>query len=209
LDAEELMDAVRHALVQHGALDVVQVRSVATGLTDVMRLTFPTESEAIKPGDVTALGLDISSSSFGRSAVHVKGLLWRLVCTNGLRMPERQSGFSFRHVGDSQRLRDGITEAIPTVLTHTRGTMDRWRQAVGVMVDDVADMIANMRELTSAERDSVEQELLQETSLPALPESTDAYNLVNSITGAARSADPARRLEIESFAGQVLRQHVG
>ena len=75
------------------------------------------------------------------------------------------------------------------------------------MVDDVAEMISGMRELTSAERDAVEQELLTEAGVPELPESTDLYTLTNSITGAARSAEPARRLEIESFAGQVLRQH--
>jgi hypothetical protein len=45
--------------------------------------------------------------------------------------------------------------------------------------------------------------------VPALPESTSAYNLVNAITGAARQAEPARRLEIESLAGTVLGRHVG
>ena len=88
LDAQELMDAVRHALVQHHAVQDVRVRSVATGLVDLLRLTFPAEQQAIKVGDISAIGLDISSSSFGRSAVHVRGLLWRLVCTNGLRMVE-------------------------------------------------------------------------------------------------------------------------
>jgi hypothetical protein len=86
LDAEALMDAVRHALVQHHAVQDVRVKSVATGLVDVLRLTFPAEQQAIKVGDVSAIGLDISSSSFGRSAVHVRGLVWRIKCTNGLRM---------------------------------------------------------------------------------------------------------------------------
>jgi hypothetical protein len=45
--------------------------------------------------------------------------------------------------------------------------------------------------------------------VPALPESTSAYNLVNAITGAARQAEPARRLELESLAGTVLSRHVG
>jgi len=81
LDAEELMDAVRHALVQHHAVQDVRVRSVATGLVDLLRLTFPAEQQAIKVGDISAIGLDISSSSFGRSAVHVRGLVWRIVCT--------------------------------------------------------------------------------------------------------------------------------
>ena len=41
-----------------------RVRSVATGLVDVLRLVFPAEQKAIKVGDVTACGTDISTSSF-------------------------------------------------------------------------------------------------------------------------------------------------
>ena len=208
LDAGELVTTVRSALVRHGCIDDVRVRSLASGLVDNIRLVFPAEQQAIKVGDVTALGLDISSSSFGRSAIHVRGLLWRLACTNGLRVAERHGAFSFRHVGDSQRLKDGIHEAIPTCLVHARGTMDRWRDAVTTMIDRVEDLINGMRELTTVERKNVEQELLQETGLTQLPQSTSAYDLVNAITGAARQAEPARRLEMESLAGNVLRQHV-
>jgi len=154
-------------------------------------------------------GLDISSSSFGRSAVHITALVWRVACSNGLRMAEHQGGFSFRHIGESQRLRDGIAEAIPTCLAQARGLMDRWKAAVTTMVEDVQSMIDNMRELTQGERKHVETELLHETGVPELPESTSAYNLVNAITGAARHAEPARRLELESLAGIVLSRHVG
>lgn len=209
LDAEELVETVRDALVAHCALDEVRVRSVATGMVDVLRLVFPAEQQAIKVGDVTALGLDISSSSFGRSAVHIRGVLWRLVCTNGLRVAERRGGFSFRHVGDSQRMKDGIHEAIPTCLAHARGTMDRWKRAVTVMINGVEDLINGMRELSLGERKLVEQELLIETGHAQLPSSTDAYSFVNALTGAARQAEPARRLELETLAGHVLHTHVG
>ncbi len=208
-DAEQLVDTVRDALVHHGALDDVRVRSVASGLTDVLRLTFPSDSVAVKVGDVSQIGLDISSSSFGRSAVHIQSMLWRLVCTNGLRMPERQGRFSFRHVGDVDRLRDGIREAIPAALTHARGTMDRWRRAVTVMVDRVAELVDGMRDLTGVERGRVRDELRLAHGSAELPDRTDAYNLVNALTAAAHDAEPARRLELETIAGRVLRQQVG
>ncbi len=70
LDAEDLLGIVRDALERHGAIGDMRVRSYATGMVDVVRLVFPAEEQAIKVGDVTALGLDIRSSSFGRSAVH-------------------------------------------------------------------------------------------------------------------------------------------
>ena len=209
LDAADLVQTIRDALVHHGAVNEVRVRSVATGMVDVVRLVFPSEQQAIKVGDVTALGLDISSSSFGRSAVHIRGLLWRLVCTNGLRVAERQGGFSFRHVGDTQRLKDGIREAIPTCLAHARGVMDQWRGAVTVMVESVEELINNMRELTMVERKLVTDELNADLGLAALPERADVYSLVNAVTGAARQLEPVRRLEVESLAGSLLSKHVG
>ncbi len=208
-DVEQLVDTVRLALAHHGALGEVRVRAVASGMTDVLRLTFPSEAVAVKPGDISHVGLDISSSSFGRSAVHIRSMIWRLVCTNGLRMPEKSGRFSFRHVGESERLRDGIREAIPSALAHARGTMGRWRRAVTVMVDRVAELVDDMRELTGLERGRVRDELRLAHGAAELPERTDAYNLVNALTAAAHDAEPARRLELETFAGRVLRQQVG
>ena len=208
-DAEQLADTVRLALAHHGALGEVRVRAVASGMTDVLRLTFPTEAVAVKPGDISHIGLDISSSSFGRSAVHIRSMIWRLVCSNGLRMPEKAGRFSFRHVGEADRLRDGIREAIPTALANARGTMGRWRQAVHVMVDRVAELVDDMRELTQLERERVRDELKADHGLAERPESTDAYRFVNAITAAAHKAEPARRLELETIAGRVLRQQVG
>ncbi|HHH31143.1 MAG TPA: DUF932 domain-containing protein, partial [Polyangiaceae bacterium] len=173
-----------------------------------IRLTFPSEAVAVKPGDISHVGLDISSSSFGRSAVHIRSVIWRLVCTNGVRMPEGASRFSFRHVGDADRLQDGIGEAIPVALAHARGTMGRWRRAVTVMVDRVAELVANMRDLTGLERSRIRDELQLAHGTAEVPERTDAYNLVNAITAAAHDAEPARRLELESFAGRVLHQQV-
>ena len=199
---------MRSALVQHGSLHDVRVRSVATGLTDVLRLVFPSEQRAVKVGDVTALGIDISTSSFGRSAIHINGLLWRLVCTNGMRTTERHGSFSFRHVGETQRLKDGIAEAIPSALVHANGTMALWQRAVGVMVENVADQIEALRELTIGERNRVETEVKNELGVPELPEHTSVFDFVNGITAAARESEPARRLDLESLAGDVLRRNV-
>ncbi len=208
LDPAELVETVRGALVRHRALGDVRVRAVATGLVDALRLVFPTNGVAVKVGDVTEIGIDISSSSFARSAVHVRSLLWRLICTNGLRSAERRGGFSFRHVGDAERLKKSIDEAIPSALLEARGVLDQWRQAVGVNVEDLAEHIDQMRELTVAERETVKTEVTKEAGVKELPPATDLYTLINGVTAAARQAEPARRLEIESIGGEVLRRHV-
>jgi len=210
LDQEELMSCVRAALAQQGALADIEVKSIATGLVDVIRLVFPAEEKPVKVGDVSALGLDISSSSFGKSAVHVRGLIWRLKCTNGLRVAEGMGAYAFRHVGrDSDRIRAGIAEAIPSALAVARGTFDRWRSAVNVMVNEVASLIDCLRDLTLGEKKLVEQEVQREAGTSALPEYMPLYGFLNGVTAAAHHVLPARRLELESLAGELLVRHTG
>ena len=209
LDPEELVTTIRTALVRHGMLDEVRVKGVASGLVDNMRLVLPAEQVAIKVGDVSALGIDITTSSFGKSAIHVAPVIWRLVCSNGMRSPERGNGMSFRHVGDAQRLRDGIAESIPSAIVRAKGVMKQWALAVDFMVNDVAAQIESMRMLTIPERSALEKQVMVEDHVAALPERTSVYSLVNAITASAKAAVPARRLEIEAMAGEVLEQHVG
>ena len=207
LDNEELLGCVRAALERHHALGDIEVKSIATGLVDVLRIVFPNAQTAVKVGDTSALGLDISSSCFGKSAVHIRGLVWRLKCTNGLRVAEGTGNFSFRHVGDVDRLRAGIADAIPTALVHARGTMDRWRASVNVMVQNVAALIDEMRDLTQGERKLVEDRVKVEAGTLNLLEPAPLYNVLNGITAAAHDSAPARRLELEAAAGDLLMRH--
>lgn len=209
LDPVELVETVRDALARFGILHDVRVRGVASGLVDNMRLILPAEQQAIKPGDVSALGLDITGSSFARSAVHVAPVIWRLVCSNGMRRAERSSGFSFRHVGDRERLRDAVAEAIPSALVRARGIMDHWKRSVAFMVEDVERQINAMRELTTGEKKNLETALIQEVGTNTLPERVPVYDFINALTRSAKEATPARRLDLEAVAGEVLTRHVG
>jgi Domain of unknown function (DUF932) len=209
LDVEELVTCVRDALVRFDLLHGVRVRGVCSGMLDNMRLILPSESVAVKVGDLSNVGIDISTSSFGRSAIHLSPMIWRLICLNGMRSSERRGQLSFRHVGDRDRLRAGIAEAIPSALAHARGLMDQWKQAVTFMVEDVAKQIEQMRELTIPEKKAFEEELKREAQTAALPEHIDLYAMVNALTCTAKLAVPARRLELEALAGDVLQQHVG
>ena len=203
LDASDLVNTLRAALARHALLDSVRVRAVATGTTDVIRLVLPSESTPINLGDVSMVGLDVSSSSFGRSAVHVRGVVWRLTCLNGARLPSTMGDVSLRHLGETQRLRDGLAEGVATALVHARGLMGRWRSAVASYVTNLAGFIDGLRELTQGEQRAVRAELGANT--PAdLPEQASVYDVVNAVTHAAQEAEPARRIELESVAGRVL-----
>jgi hypothetical protein len=135
-------------------------------------------------------------------------MLWRLICTNGMRSTERLGSFSFRHIGDTQRLRDGLSDAIPTAVIHGRGLMTQWRSAVDIFIEDVAAEIEALTELTVAERKRVEAAVAQEAQVPQLPERIDVYGFVNGLTQAAHESETARRLELEGLAGVLLRRHV-
>jgi hypothetical protein len=209
MDPVELLDCVRSSLVRFGLLDDVRVRGVASGLVDNLRLILPGEETVLKPGDVSNVGIDISTSSFGRSAIHVSPMVWRLICTNGLRSPERRGQLSFRHVGDADRLRAAIGEAIPSALAHARGLMTQWQRAVTFMVNDVQQLIDGMRELSISEKKSFENVVKAEAEVAELPAHAPLYNLVNALTYTARAATPVRRLEIEALAGDMLTRHVG
>ena len=206
LDAEQLVDTLRTALVRHGLIDTVRVRAVATGITDVIRLVLPSEAVPVKVGDVSLVGLDISSSSFGKSAIHARGTVIRLVCKNGLRAPSSIGDLSLRHLGETQRLRDGLTEGGATALTHARGLMGRWKSSVSEYVTNLAAYIDGRREFSQSEQQAVRAEL-GATKPSELPPQATVYDLVNAVTHAAQSAEPARRIELESIAGNVLMSH--
>ena len=178
------------------------------GITDVIRLVLPSEAVPVKVGDTSMVGLDVSSSSFGRSAVHVRGVVWRLTCMNGARTPSSMGDLSLRHLGETQRLRDGLAEGVATALAHARGLMGHWKAAVGAYIQDLAGFIDGLRELSHGEQAAVHAEL--GASKPSeLPQQASVYDFVNALTATAHSAEPARRIELESIAGGVLLNNTG
>ena len=176
LDAVELVSTLRGALARHGMLDTVRVRAVATGITDVIRLVLPSEAVPIKVGDTSMVGLDVSSSSFGRSAVHVRGVVWRLVCMNGARTPSSMGDVSLRHLGETRRLRDGLAEGVATALAHARGLMGHWKAAVSSYITNLADFIDGLRDLSQSEQQGIRTEL-GATKAADLPERASVFDL--------------------------------
>lgn len=67
LDPRELMTTIGSALGHLGIRSEVRVRAAASGLVDNLRIILPAEAVPVRPGDVSAVGLDITASSFGRS----------------------------------------------------------------------------------------------------------------------------------------------
>jgi hypothetical protein len=89
--------------------------------------------------------------------------------------------------------------------------LDRWSQSVDVMLDDLMAQIEALQEhdgYTMAEAAAVEASVRRDASVAALPqggaERVSLYDFVNGVTDAAKAAEPARRLELETVGGKVL-----
>jgi hypothetical protein len=214
LDHADMLQEVRAALSTTGMMDEAIVRAVATGTTDVLRISFPSLQRELKKGDVTQVCLDVSNSVFGTRALHITGGVYRLVCTNGMQSWEQTSSNRIIHTGASDKLRNGIREAVPLAVAQARGLMDAFAASVSHMVENVWEQITQLRDLTADEqlrvRDAVAVEAgvgaeLDPAAAHALPQHVDLYSYVNGITRAAHQSDPARRLDIEALAGRVLR----
>lgn len=135
-------------------------------------------------------------------------MIWRLVCSNGARRAERGAALSFRHLGDRVRLRAGVLDAVPSAIAHARGFLDQWGRAVSYMAENVLEQIESLQ-LTVLEKQNVEVAVLREIGRLELPLSVTVFDLVNGITAGAKLSAPARRLEIEALAGDVLTRRVG
>jgi hypothetical protein len=72
------------------------------------------------------------------------------------------------------------------------------------MVENVAEQIDRLRELTLAEKQLVTTEVKKASSSTVLPATLSLYDLVNAVTAAAHEVPPARRLDLESLAGEML-----
>ena len=81
------------------------IKFVSNGLTDsrlYIKIVFPdmqAEVKAKQVGDVVEAGIIISNSEIGMGSFVVRQFINRLVCTNGMVLPDYAGGMSRRHVG--------------------------------------------------------------------------------------------------------------
>lgn len=208
LDPPEFLELLRKALSSAGVLQDARVRGIATGMVDNLRIVLPNDYVAVKPGDVTAIGIDVGTSSFGRAAITMMPVTWRLICSNGARSAERGAVVSYRHAGDRARLRSGVQEGVPSTIARARGFLEQWERAVNYMAENVLEQIQALQ-LNLVEKNNVEAAVLREVGEHKLPAHVPLFALINGLTASAKLSAPSRRLEIEALAGDVLAQHVG
>jgi hypothetical protein len=178
----------------------------------------PTIEGEVKKGDVVQAGGIIQNSEVGCGSYGVSGLLWRLICLNGMKTTE---AFRQNHVGrrveDSEEL-----WAEDTVKADDRAIMLKMRDMVRAVVDETR-FRANLDKLqglstgriTGDPSKAVEvlaqkvgaSEIESAGILRSLIEGSDlsAWGLLNAVTAQAHTArNYDRAVELESVGGSLI-----
>jgi hypothetical protein len=220
IDDTRIMETLDAALKRLGLRDEVRVRSVATGPTTLLRLTFPGRAKAVKVGDVIEYGLDIGNGELGNRAVQIDPSTFRLLCLNGMRGFARGTSRRLRHIGSPERLAEAFNDAIPVALADAAGQVDMMAVSAERMIRDIPaefSLLTSSFGLTQTEQREVTRTVMAERKV-ALPEHPAAwldvlraqrdlavYDVLNGITAYAQTAGSTdRRLELEEAATAYL-----
>lgn len=201
-----------------------QVRVVSQGMSDTkmyVQVIFPGIKTDVLVGDEVQAGLTISNSEVGAGTFTIQGLVWRLVCKNGMILP---SVVKERHVG--RRLSGSDDEAIEwrpdTVAAEQTAYMKIIRDVFNHVISSewlekqVAPMRAATRDNFVRVQDTVERtvkrlDLRVEDHEPILKNlfsegnGLTRWGLANSITAMAHDIEnPDRQFEYEEAGYKLL-----
>lgn len=216
IENEEIAEAALPVLA-----DLPGVQIVSSEVTDrrlYIHFVVPTIQGEVKRGDIVQAGGIISNSEVGLGSVSIEGLIWRLICLNGMK-----SGESFRrhHVG--RRVEDN-TElwAQDTVKADDKAVLLKVRDMVRAVVDQTrfqaqigklqgltegkitgdptkaVEVLAKKVGASEGERSGILRSLIEGGDL-------SRWGIVNAITAQAHSTDSYdRAVEFEGMGGALV-----
>jgi Domain of unknown function (DUF932) len=217
IENEEIAAAALPVLAELKGVKIVS--SEVTEQRLYIHFVIDTIEGEVKKGDIVQAGGIISNSEVGLGSCSVSGLLWRLVCLNGMKTSD---SFRRNHVG--RKIED--SEALwadDTRKADDRAVLLKVRDMVRAVVDETRfkAQLIKMRELThgkieSADYNRVVEVLAQKVGaaeathggiLRSLVEGGDltAWGLMNAITHQAHgAADYDKAVEFEAMGGRLL-----
>jgi len=127
-------------------------------------------------------------------------LIFRLVCSNGLRRWEREGDiFNQRHIYlKTHEFRGRMLESMSNGLHTGQELLEQYRKAQNIHIEhpfEVIEAVSKKAAFSKEFTDRMKTEYEGDKT---------AYGIVNSITSAARSLPNEHRLETERFAGKLL-----
>ena len=204
-------------------LDGARFESVELTETKMyLKVVTPRVEIEIAPGDVVQAGLVITNSEVGCGTLSVQPLVFRLVCRNGLIVPDRT--LRKTHVGRAIQVEDELVNVFrdDTLAADDRAFFLKVRDVVEAAVSvttlrqiavkmqktrdipltgdpvKTVEVLANRYTLNDAERSGVLRHLIVEGDL-------SAYGLVNAVTHYSQYVeDYDRATEFEALGGRLI-----
>ena len=181
---------------------------------------FPKIEGEVKQGDVVQAGIQIRNSEVGMGSLQVNPWIYRLVCSNGMRVAD--AGVRRYHAGrdlvkdhdiDAKIFTDKtrkatdkafwlqVSDIVDSVLDQTRfeGVLESYREAHGIKVEPVEAVkeVTKRYDLTEGESGSVLQHLAGGGDL-------SVWGLANAITTQAHETESYdRAVELEAIGGEA------
>lgn len=203
-------------------LDLPQVQIPSCEVTEkrmYIHFVVPTVQGEVKKGDIVQAGGILRTSEVGCGATAVEGLVWRLVCLNGMKTAE---AFRRNHVGrniedegeidwsdDTRRADDTavllkVRDMVKAVVDETRfkATLDKMRGLTqGRITGDpskAVEVLAKKIGATEGEQGGILRALIEGGDL-------SAWGVTNAVTAQAHTAQNYdRAYEFESAGGRLL-----
>jgi hypothetical protein len=219
IDHYDLMDAVLPVLAE-----APDMRIESAALTDThmyVKALFPTLEGEVSKGDVVQFGVCISNSEIGAGAVDIAPLVMRLVCNNGMILPDAR--VRKNHVGraigggeayelfsdealeaDDRALLLKVRDLVRATTTEdgTRRLLSRLQDAAGerfgVSPGALVEELSNQNSLSKSESDSIMLMLIEGHDL-------SRWGLANAVTATARVVESYdRATALERLGGAIM-----
>ena len=166
-------------------------------------VTWPKTEEEVKVGDVVQRGIHISNSEVGVRSVTVAGYLWRLKCSNGMVGGGEGGGMRrFRHVGDSDKLRDMVGAAIEETFLESQKMLAQFKAALEKAVEDPFNYLERVAK--DKTNDMTQEQFKAAMDAFMLEPDNNLYAVTNSITRAAQGFQGDQRYDMERLGAKVL-----
>lgn len=158
----------------------------------------------IKGEDLFA-GLQIDSSDVGRSILTVRFMVYKQVCTNGL-IISKGGGVLFeqKHIGIScEDFRKGLKENLDRVPDLVASVTEAIKESKAKIVDK--NWIDGILSVASSNLNLTEDAVTKVINLMDEKYSRTRWGLINGMTEIAQNFTLERRIELEKYAGSLLR----
>ena len=151
--------------------------------------------------DEFRVGVDIINSEVGAANLTISSLVWRLVCSNGLRAMVPEAVYRQRHIYlKPLQIVDYMSDAINECLMSAEKLSRDFLKARLVPIKHPAWMMSNIIEDNAIQDQHTNIILTEFVSVKV----SSLYDIINVLTAAAKSLPFEDRLKLESLAGSLV-----